>query len=184
MADKSRISKLVQWGLLGVVIVLLIIKVVFIGYYQVPQNGMYPGLPAGSRLFVSKRAYSDASQVRRGDIVVFVGRANGNPYTYIWRVIGLPGDTIVSAGESLTVNEQAVPREHVREEERRTIYRERGGNVEYEVAISQSPQDPPPDVALIVPQGHFFVMGDNRFDAYDSRYFGPIPFNAIIGRKM
>jgi signal peptidase I len=184
MTGKSRISRIVQWSLLGVVIVLLIIKVVFIGYYQVPQNGMYPGLPAGSRLFVSKRTYSGPSDVQRGDVVVFVSNEGGKSYVYIWRVIGLPGDTILTSGESLIINGQTVARERAREEPGAIVYREQAGDVEFEIAFSRSPEHPPPEASMTVPAEHFFVMGDNRFDAVDSRYLGPIAFSAIIGRKL
>jgi signal peptidase I len=145
---------------------------------------MYPGLPAGSRLFTSRRAYSGATSVKRGDIVVFVREENGKPYNYIWRVIALPGEAIQASGETLTVSGQAAQRRHIRSADGNVIYREQIGDVSYEVAFASSPSDSPPDVSMIVPPDHFFVMGDNRFDARDSRYFGPIPFSSIIGKKL
>lgn len=122
--------------------------------------------------------------MRRGDIIVFVREEDGQRYNYIWRVIGLPGDTIVTVGESLTINGQPVARERVREEGGAVIFRERAGETVFEVAFSQPPKNQPPDVDLKVPADHFFVMGDNRFDARDSRYFGPVAFSAIIGKKL
>src|SRR6266536_299712 len=104
---------------------------------------MYPGLPAGSRVFAARRAYSGASSVKRGDIVVFVREAEG-----------------------------------------KTVFREQIGDVSYEVAFDPSRRDRPPDVSVTVPPDQFFVMGDNRFDARDSRYFGPISFSSIIGKKL
>jgi signal peptidase I len=99
-------------------------------------------------------------------------------------VIGLPGDTIEAAGERLVINGQPIARERLREEQGLGIFRERVWQASYEVAISQSPRDLPPPASLTVPPDQFFVMGDNRFNAVDSRYFGPIPFDAIIGRKL
>jgi signal peptidase I len=58
------------------------------------------------------------------------------------------------------------------------------GDASYEIALVTSPRTPPPDVSLTVPPDQFFVMGDNRFNAVDSRYFGPISFNSIIGKKL
>lgn len=122
--------------------------------------------------------------MKRGDIVVFTHLQNGQPYTYIWRVIGLPGDTIIAASESLTVNGRPVLHERIREEENAGIFREKIDEATFEVAFAQSPKHRPPDASLTVPPDHFFVMGDNRLNAFDSRYFGPISFSSIIGRKL
>jgi len=96
--------KVIGWSVVIVVLALLALKTFFIGYYRIPQNGMYPTLPAGSLMFTIKRPYSDISSVKRGDIVVFVREQNWGPYNYIWRVIGLPGDKVETSGESLMIN--------------------------------------------------------------------------------
>jgi len=160
------------------------IKTFFVGYYRIPQNGMYPSLPAGSILFTNKRAYSDASSVKRGDIIVFVREQNGGRYNYIWRVIALPGEKVEASGKSLTINDQAVQRQHVREADGNPILREQIGDVSYEIAFGSVKGDRPPDISVRVPPGQFFVMGDNGFNAFDSRYFGPISFRSIIGKKL
>lgn len=149
-----------------------------------PQNGMYPGLPAGSGFWAYKHAYSSPSQVKRGDVIVFTRVQNERPYIYIWRVVGLPGDTVAAVGESLTVNARPVTRERIREEQSAVVFRERLDGAAYEVAFSESSKQRPPDSTVIVPAGYFFVMGDNRFSAYDSRHFGPIAFDSIIGKKL
>src|SRR5438094_1679770 len=105
--------KIVAWSLAIVVLVLLALKTFFIGYYRIPQNGMYPTLPAGSILFTLKRPYSDISNVKRGDIIVFVREQNGRRYNYIWRVIALPGEKVEAFRESLTINDQPVSRESI-----------------------------------------------------------------------
>src|SRR5262250_1586573 len=78
-----RGMKIVTWSVIGILLVLLAVKTFFVGYYRIPQNGMYPTLPAGSVLFTLKRAYSDVSSVKRGDIIVFVREQNGQRYNYI-----------------------------------------------------------------------------------------------------
>ncbi len=184
MPTESKTKKIAKRSLLAVLVVLLAIKTFFIGYYRIPQNGMYPGLAAGGRLFTAKRAYAGAASVKRGDIVVFVREENGQPYTYIWRIVALPGDKVETSGEDLTINGQPVQRQRVREAYGRTIFRELIGDAAYEVAFDTSPRSLPPDSSVAVPPDQFFVMGDNRFNAVDSRYFGPIPFSSIIGRKL
>ncbi len=169
---------------LMIIVVAIAAKTFLIEHFRIPQNGMYPGLPAGSGFWAYKRAYSASTQVKRGDIVVFTHLQNGQPYTYIWRVIGLPGDTIIAASESLTVNGRPVLHERIREEENAGIFREKIDEATFEVAFAQSPKHRPPDASLTVPPDHFFVMGDNRLNAFDSRYFGPISFSSIIGRKL
>jgi signal peptidase I len=165
-------------------LVLVLTRIFLVSFYVIPQNGMYPGLPAGSLLFSLKHPYAAASQVQRGDIVVFTHDTKDGRYNFIWRVVGLPGDAIEAAGASLVINGRPVVREQVRQQHDTTIFREHAGEAAYEVAISQSPGEVPPDASVVVPPDHFFVLGDNRLEALDSRYLGPIPFAAIIGRKL
>src|SRR6266540_4812491 len=176
--------KVFTWSIIAILLGLLALKAFVIGYYRIPQNGMYPTLPAGSVLFTLKRAYPDVSRVKRGDIIVFVREQNGQRYNYIWRVIGLPGDKVQTSGESLIINGQPVGRERVIDAGGRAVFREHIANVSYEVAFDSSTQDRPPDVSVIVPADQLFVMGDNRFNAFDSRRFGPIPFSSVIGKKL
>ncbi len=184
MPSATKTKKIVIWSVAAVLLAILAIKTFFIGYYRIPQNGMYPGLPAGSRVFAAQRAYSGASSVKRGDIVVFVREENGQRYNYIWRVVALPGEKVEASSESLTINGHAVQRQRVREADGKTVFREQIGDVSYEVAFDLSPRDRPPDVSVTIPPDQFFVMGDNRFGARDSRYFGPISFSSITGKKL
>ena len=135
-------------------------------------------------MFVWKRAYPDASQVKRGDVVVFRRQQNGAEYIYIWRVIGLPGDKVETSGETLTINGAATERQRLREVDGIMIYRETIDGVSYEIAVDPQAAERPPDTRVTIPPGHFFVMGDNRLNAVDSRAFGPIPFGSIIGKKL
>jgi signal peptidase I len=176
--------KIVAWSVLILVLALFALKAFVVGYYRIPQNGMYPTLAAGSVLFTIKRPYSDISAVKRGDIIVFVREQNGQRYNYIWRVIGLPGDLVQTSGESLIINRQPAARQPVADADGKSLFRETVGNVSYEIAFDASASERPPDVAVTVPPDHVFVMGDNRFNAFDSRRFGPISFSSIIGKKL
>jgi signal peptidase I len=181
---RSKRTKQLIGGLM-IIVAAIAAKTFLIEHFRIPQNGMYPGLPAGSGFWAYKRAYSAPTQVKRGDIIVFTHLLqNGQPYIYIWRVMGLPGDTVFAARESLTINGRPVLRERIREEDSAVIFREKIDEATFEVAFAQTPKQRPPDISLTVPPDHFFVMGDNRFAAYDSRYFGPISFDSIIGKKL
>ena len=70
--------KVFTCSIIAILLGLLALKTFVIGYYRIPQNGMYPTLPAGSVLFTLKRAYPDVSRVKRGDIIVFVRNRTGN----------------------------------------------------------------------------------------------------------
>lgn len=184
MSTSFNTTNIIKWVVIAIALALLGIKMFVIGVYRIPQNGMYPSLPSGSFVFASHHAYSDISSVKHGDIVVFIREENGQRYNYIWRVIALPGETIEASGESLLINGKAVQRQQVREADGKTIFKEQIGDSSYEVAFDSSPRSTPPDVSITVPSEQIFVMGDNRFDARDSRYFGPIPFTSIIGKKL
>lgn len=176
--------KIVARSVLILVLALFALKAFFVGYYRIPQNGMYPTLPAGSVLFTIKRPYSDISAVRRGDIIVFLREQNGQRYNYIWRVIGLPGDKVQTSGESLVINGRPAAREQLANSHGKSLFREKIGNLSYDIAFDPLAMERPPDVSVTVPADHVFVMGDNRFNAFDSRRFGPIPFSSIIGKRL
>jgi signal peptidase I len=164
--------------------VALVAGFLVIGYYQIPQNGMYPSLPAGSRLLGIRHPYGDVSEVGRGDVIVFFSDFEGKRYLFIWRVVGLPGDVVRTTLRGVELNGAPLPLERGRSDGDRAIFRERNGEAVYEVAYGEGiPASPPPDVAVTVPPGHLFVLGDNRHNALDSRYLGPIPFESIVAKK-
>ena len=159
MSTTSKAAKIATWSIVALLFGVVAIKTFFIGYYRIPQNGMYPTLPAGSILFTIKRPYTDSSSVKRGDIIVFVHEQNGGRYNYIWRVIALPGEKVEAFGESLTINGQPVQRERINDTNGKTIFREQIGDVSYQTAIDPSAPNRPPDASVTVPPDQFFVMG-------------------------
>ena len=183
----QRKRQWVKWTLAGVLLLLILAKLFFVDLYVIPQSGMYPTIPQGRRFLVRLHPYSSPNQVRRGDVIVYRVMSDGHPYNYIWRVIGLPGDDVDAADDDVTVNRTRLARTLVRTDGPMQIYRETNGDASYEIAISTGPaKGPPPplDKATVhVPPGHFFVLGDNRHDAADSRYSGLVRYEAIIARK-
>lgn len=148
-------------------------------------------------------------EIRRGDIIVF--KYPGNPYNpsrdnrpdnrpiltnYVKRVIGLPGDRIRLEGQNVIVNDQVIPEHKIEavegnEKDPLTIVNEppRTPEETYSVYYKPNEQMIPGDVfedkdEITVPSGHYFVMGDNRNNSEDSRYWGYVPRDLVIGRAM
>lgn len=163
---------LAQW--LAVVVLALVLAVGIRAYavqlFYIPSGSMLPTLQIGDRIVVDKLAYR-FEPIRRGDVVVF-SRPPLEQATYqdlVKRVIGLPGDTLSLVGGKVYVDERLL--------------------VEPWLAPRPPPTTPSPLAAsfslahsFTVPPGEYFVMGDDRTDSADSRYFGPIPRHLILGK--
>ncbi len=138
--------------------------------FYIPSGSMLPTLQIGDRIVVDKLSY-DIHGVQRGDIVVF-RRPPLEPADYsdlVKRVVGLPGDTIASVGGRVYIDGKPLDEPWLPSP-----------------APVTSPSPLPYDFSLnhpyTVPAGEYFVMGDNRTDSEDSRYFGPIPGSLIVGK--
>jgi signal peptidase I len=159
----------------------------------------------GIRLPVIHRKIVDLGSPQRGDVMVF--RFPHNPtQDYIKRVVGLPGDRVEYADRRLLINGQPVdaqPLPRYFEEDRVQYYAqfaEKLGDVEHRIILSEGPGVPPmrafvhthpqacryttSGVACTVPPGHYFVMGDNRDNSEDSRFWGFVPDENIVGRAF
>jgi signal peptidase I len=197
-------SVMVQALLLAVIIRTLLFQP-----FSIPSGSMRPTLLEGDYLFVTKWAYGYssrslpfspdlgswklfASEPKRGDVVVF--KFPPNPKVdYIKRVIGLPGDKIQMKSGQLYINGTAVPREKVGQIDNPDItemngpvdvYRETLPNgVSYDT-LDLSPNGVGDDTReFVVPEKHYFMMGDNRDNSSDSRFqVGYVPEDYLVGR--
>lgn len=146
---------------------LLITIVLFLGLrysaQAVPLDGpsMQPGLHTNERVLVNSLAYA-FREPQRGDVIVF-HPPNALSERYIKRVIGLPGDTIKLTLTSVYVDGVKLSEPYVTP------------------APAGYPENPEQETINLGP-GQFFVMGDNRTNSQDSRYFGPISQREIIGK--
>jgi signal peptidase I len=157
----------------------------FIQNLKIPQNGMYPTLPAKSVFWVKKGPLFDLSKVKRGDIVVYEDISEKGRYIFVWRVMALPGDQIEISDKAIAINGINLSQIKEKEENQQIIYKEKNGNIEYLVAYDKKPKPASRvKVDLKVPSGHYFLMGDNRDNAYDSRFKGPVKGEMIFGIRM
>lgn len=146
------------------------IKAYLIQAFFIPSGSMIPTLKIGNRILVDKLSY-DLHSIHRGDIVVFrkPPTDTGDPQVQdlVKRVVGLPGDRISSAPDGhVLINGKPLPEPYLQP------YHRAGPGA----GIPIRPQ--------VVPPGHYFVMGDNRNDSKDSRYFGPISGSLVVGRVV
>ena len=161
----------------------------------------------GIRLPVLNRKVIEVGPVRRGDVVVFRYPADAS-VDYIKRVVGLPGDKIAYRGKRLTINGEAVVVQGTgfyTDAElnflRLPTFLEKLGEKNHQMMIV--PAQPPVDLAQVrqfahrgnceynddgfgctVPAGHYFMMGDNRDQSSDSRYWGFVPDDHVKGRAF
>ena len=176
--------------------------------YNIPSSSMVPTLLIGDYLFISKYDYGYSKHSfpfsipiiprgrifnnppERGDIVVFKVPTDKKT-DYIKRVVGIPGDTIRVANGRLMIDGIEVPREELGEEDWLTEsglqhyirYRETLPNgVKHDIyEISDNMILDNTDIWEI-PEGHYFVMGDNRDNSQDSRVFGLVPEELLEGK--
>jgi signal peptidase I len=135
---------------------------------------MQPTIPIGSRVTVNRLVYQHHA-VRVGDIIVFASPPNedcGGPFVsdLIKRVIGLPGQTISLSGGHVLTNGKRLHETWLPPSVRGTTFPGPSGT---HYNLTQ---------AYRVPADDYFVLGDNRADSCDSRYFGPIPKDLIVGK--
>jgi signal peptidase I len=154
-----------------------------VAYYRIPQNGMYPTMPAGSFVVAWRRPYDTVEDVARGDVVVFEQERQGRHYLFVWRVVGLPGETVEMDATGVRINGVALRQKPVRNDGAHRIVREAAGEVSYLVAYDSGVSRRPTGAA-VVPPGHLFVVGDNRDDSYDSEDHGPIPFESVVAKVV
>ncbi|AIC26593.1 MULTISPECIES: signal peptidase I [Rhizobium] len=213
MSDKVEAKPNALWENIKVIIQALIlamvIRTVLFQPFTIPSGSMMPTLLVGDYIFVNKFAYGYSkyslpfspdisngrlfgSDPKRGDIVVF--RFPPNPdIDYIKRCIGLPGDRIQVTDGVLYVNGKPVPKVadgtftsdyKLDPGEDVPVFRETLDNGKTYDTLDQSPVSRGDNTReFIVPEGHYFMMGDNRDNSLDSRFdVGFVPAENLVGR--
>ena len=173
--------------------------------FQIPSGSMEPGLVKGDFILVSKFHYGLRMPVfgntlvaidepRRGDVMVFF--PPDDPRYFIKRVIGLPGDVIEYRNKQLTINGEQIDTQELGGEPpynpQKFVAQEKldsaDATVQWVVGIDRRSNQKVvwagPEGRWEVPQGHYFMMGDNRGNSHDSRGWGFVPEKNIVGKAV
>ena len=156
--------------------------------YQIPSGSMIPGLQVGDFILVNKHSYglkinrigkpfAMASDPEYGDVVVFIPPHVNVPY--IKRLIGKPGDTIRYINKKLYINGDSVEQELISHDGIETFLQETYLQSSRVIRVQGGSASYPEEFS--VPAGHYFVMGDNRDNSSDSRYWGFVPREHFMG---
>ncbi|WP_339528805.1 signal peptidase I [Pseudomonas mucidolens] len=202
---------LVEYGksFFPVLFIVLVLRSFLVEPFQIPSGSMKPTLDVGDFILVNKFSYGirlpvidkkiiEVGDPQRGDVMVF--RYPSDPsVNYIKRVVGLPGDVIrYTSDKRLFVNGESVAEKLLGSEPNTLgsaeLYQEKLGAVEHEIRKEMSRYRSPPDNQWTVPAGHYFMMGDNRDNSNDSRYWddpnipkellGMVPDKNIVGKAF
>ena len=162
------VRSLVEWAVVvvGALVVAFVVKTFLFQAFYIPSESMEPTLDVGDRVLVNKLSY-DAHDVNRGDLVVFerpddgFAVVPGETEDLIKRVVALPGETIEARDGVVYIDGRRLEEPYLTGE-----------------VLTQNL--PPTEV----PDGHVFVMGDNRNNSEDSRVFGAVDESLIVGRAF
>ena len=185
-------------SLLATVVIAVFVITFIVQAFQIPSESMENTLLIGDYLLVDKFRYGGGSlwdwimpyrQVKRGDIVVFRYPVNPTQH-FVKRVVGLPGDHVRLVNRKVYVNGVPLEEPYVRYSSTvHDVFRDEFPRLNLSVAGLEGSwwlqmQKLVEDGQLIVPEGHYFVLGDNRDESLDSRYWGFVPRANVIGRPL
>jgi len=168
----------VEWGIILVVVVLstVVLRTFVVQSFYIPSGSMLPTLQVGDRIIVDKLSYR-FHDPQRGDIVVFARPPlEDQLYTdLVKRVVGLPGETISSNNGEVYIDGKRLDEPWLP-----------SGGQSYTGALAGGDAHPQFDLPgpVKIPPGEYYVMGDNRRNSEDSRFFGPISKSLIVGRAV
>src|SRR5712671_3098854 len=185
-------------SLAGTVVIAVFVITFVVQAFQIPSESMMNTLLVGDYLLVNKLCYGGPSlgdrvmpyqKIARGDVVVFHYPVDPQQH-FVKRVIGLPGDKLRLVNKQVWINGKALEEPYVRFlDPPNNMFRDNFPRLDIPAIGLEGKwwlemRKLVEDGQLIVPQGHYFVLGDNRDDSYDSRYWGFVPQPNIIGRPL
>ena len=185
-------------SLIGTVVIAVFVITFIVQAFQIPSESMENTLLIGDYLLVNKLRYGGSTvgdqlvpyqKIRRGDIVVFHYPVNPAQH-FVKRVIGVPGDHVRLINRQVWVNGLPLKEPYARyTSSAHDVYRDDFPQVDYIVQGEEGRwfEELKKHVnhgELVVPAGQYFVMGDNRDESLDSRYWGFVPRQNIIGSPL
>ncbi|MCY4423567.1 MAG: signal peptidase I [Acidimicrobiaceae bacterium] len=174
-AARRAWSLVSEWLVVGVCALglALLLKTFLVEVFVIPSGSMEPTLMVDNRVVVYKLGYR-LHDVNRGDVIVFRHPGQtADADDLIKRVVALGGETFEIRGTQVHID-------GARLEE---PYLQQAGSTHPTVPIPGCVNDPEPDLC-VVPEGEVLVLGDNRPDSRDGRYFGPIDVDTVVGRAF
>jgi len=201
-------------GFFPVILVVFLLRSFVVEPFKIPSGSMIPTLEIGDFILVNKFVYGirlpvihtkvlDIDTPQRGDVMVF--RYPQDPSVdYIKRVVGLPGDKVAYLDKRLTINDTPVEMRQIEDYLQRISYSqqfiEKLGEIEHRVLNDKDAPVYIPGadrfsfkdncnynqsgVVCTVPAGHYFMVGDNRDNSRDSRFWGFVPEENIVGKAF
>lgn len=183
-----------------ILLLVFVIRTFIVEPFKIPSGSMMPTLIAGDFIAVNKFSYGlrlpvfnklifETGAPQRGDVFVFHYPKDPS-IDYIKRVIGLPGDNIKYKNKKLFVNDVAVSQTYtgiykysLKEdlEVSAKEFKEDHGDYSHSILIHDIPSE---SVEFVVPDGHYFAMGDNRDNSSDSRVWGFVPDELLVGKAF
>ncbi len=185
-------------SLLGTVIIAIFVITFIVQAFQIPSESMENTLLVGDYLLVNKLCYGGPGlgdhlmpyqKIARGDIIVFHYPVDHAQH-FVKRVIGVPGDRLRLVNKKVWINGKPIDEPYVRFlEPPNNMFRDNFPRTDIPAFGLEGKwwlemRKLVDDGQLIVPEGHYFVLGDNRDDSQDSRYWGFVPRENIIGKPL
>lgn len=186
-----------------IILIVLVVRSFIVEPFRIPSGSMMPTLLIGDFILVNKFAYGvrlpvinsrilDTGSPQRGDVVVF--RYPENPkIDFIKRIVGVPGDRIAYRNKVLYVNGEQAPQQYLDSyvgtgsgnvmTGSRRLHEDLGG-VGHDILIMPERNVFGGDFETVVTAGHYFAMGDNRDNSRDSRFWGFLPEENLVGKAF
>jgi len=189
-----------------ILLIVLVLRSFLAEPFRIPSGSMRPTLLEGDFILVNKFDYGlrlpftgskflELGQPKRGDVVVFKHEKRGESIDMIKRVVGLPGDHIEYKDKRIYINGEPVQQEFINETVDKDVGKSFGwpvrhlsedlGHIRHNIYV-QTDLSPTaiPNNNITVPDHSYFVMGDNRDNSDDSRFWGFVKDEDILGRAM